>query len=168
MRRAMTVETRPEAEVRNGHAPDSVEPEDYAAINAVYAVLLTGVVLATRERAKSDPIRAGELLPMGAATFTVSKVVAREKIGTWVREPFVEDASHGGQPRGRRIQRALGELVTCSRCVGAWSALGVVGLRAASPQAGRLVTSILATSAVNDWAQAGFAWLRSKANQAPR
>jgi hypothetical protein len=167
MRRGMPVETRPEAETRNGHPADAVEPEDYAAINAVYAVLLAGVVLATRERAKSDPIRAGELLPMGAAAFTVSKVVAREKIGTWVREPFVEDASHGGQPRGRRIQRALGELVTCSRCVGAWSALGVVGLRAASPEAGRLVTSILATSAVNDWAQAGFAWLRSKASQAP-
>ena len=154
--------------MRNGQPPDAVEPEDYAAINAVYAVLLAGVVLATRERARRDPIRPGELLPMGAATFTVSKVVAREKIGTWVREPFVEDASHGGQPRGRRIQRALGELVTCSRCVGAWSALGVVGLRAASPEAGRLVTSILATSALNDWAQAGFAWLRAKANQAPR
>jgi hypothetical protein len=154
--------------MRNGQAPDSVEPEDYAAINAVYAILLSAVVLATRERARRDPIRAGELLPMGAATFAVSKVVAREKIGTWVREPFVEDASHGGQPRGRRIQRALGELVTCSRCVGAWSALGVVGLRAASPEAGRLVTSILATSAVNDWAQAVFAWLRAKADQGPR
>jgi hypothetical protein len=164
----MPVETRPEAEHRNGHLSDSVEPEDYAAINAVYAALLAAVVYSTRERAKRDPIRAGELLPMGAATFAVSKVIAREKIGTWVREPFVEDASHGGQPRGRRIQRALGELVTCSRCVGAWSALGVVGLRAASPQAGRLVTWVLATSAINDWTQLGFAWARAKANRIPR
>jgi hypothetical protein len=163
----MTVETRPEAEARNGHAADAVEPEDYAAINAVYGVLLAAVVFATRERARRDPIQGRELLPMGAATFAVSKVIAREKIGTWVREPFVEDASHGGQPRGRRIQRALGELVTCSRCVGAWSALGVVGLRAASPDAGRLVTSILAVSALNDWAQAGFAWARGKANEVP-
>jgi hypothetical protein len=161
----MPVETRPEAEARNGQLPDNVEPEDYAAINAVYAVLLGAVVYATRERVKRDPIRAGELLPMGAATFAVSKVIAREKIGTWVREPFVEDASHGGEPRGRRLQRALGELVTCSRCVGAWSALGVVGLRAASPEAGRVVTSILATSALNDWAQLGFAWARAKANR---
>ncbi|HEY7630174.1 MAG TPA: DUF1360 domain-containing protein [Thermoleophilaceae bacterium] len=161
----MPVETRPEAEARNGQLPDNVEPEDYAAINAVYAVLLGAVVYATRERVKRDPIRAGELLPMGAATFAVSKVIAREKIGTWVREPFVEDASHGGEPRGRRLQRALGELVTCSRCVGAWSALGIVGLRAASPEAGRVVTSILATSALNDWAQLGFAWARAKANR---
>src|SRR5215831_18714258 len=100
----------------------AVEPEDYAALNAVYGALLAGVAIGLRGR---EPVRAGELLPLGAATFAVSKVVAREKIGSWVREPFVEDAVHGGRPRGRRIERALGELVTCSRCVGAWSALGV-------------------------------------------
>ena len=164
----MPVETRPEAEHRNGQFSDAVEPEDYAVINAVYAALLGGLVYATRESVKQDPIRAGELLPLGAATFAVSKVIAREKIGTWMREPFVEDAGHGGKPRGRRLQRALGELVTCSRCVGAWSALGVVGLRAASPDAGRLVTWVLATSALNDWAQLGFAWARAKANRVPR
>lgn len=141
-----------------------VEPEDYAMLNVVYAALLAGVVVATRERAGRDPVRTSELLPLGAATFAVSKVVAREKIGAWVREPFVEDAAHGGRPRGRRIQRAVGELVTCSRCVGAWSALGVVGLRVGSPRAGRVVAAVLATSAVNDWMQAGFAWLRAKAN----
>jgi Protein of unknown function (DUF1360) len=144
----------------------AVEPEDYAALNAVYAALLAGVVMATRERAGRDPVRAPELVPLGAATFAVSKVVAREKIGTWVREPFVDDAAHGGRPRGNRIQRAMGELVTCSRCVGAWSALGVVGLRVASPRAGRVVAAVLATSAVNDFLQAGFAWLRESANAA--
>jgi hypothetical protein len=143
-----------------------VEPEDYAALNAVYGALLAGVVIATRDGAGRDPVRASELLPLGAATFAVSKVVARERIGTWVREPFVDDAIHGGQPRGNRIQRALGELVTCSRCVGAWSALGVVGLRVASPRAGRMVAAVLATSAVNDFLQAGFAWLRANANSA--
>ena len=144
----------------------TVEPEDYATLNAVYAALLAGTVIATRERAGRDPVRAPELLPLGAATFAVSKVVARERIGTWVREPFVEDPIHGGQPRGSRLQRALGELVTCTRCVGAWSALGVVGLRVASPRAGRVVAAVLATSAVNDFLQAGFAWLRASANAA--
>jgi hypothetical protein len=143
-----------------------VEPEDYAALNAVYAALLAGVVIGLGERADRDPVRPIELVPLGAATFAVSKVVAREKIGSWMREPFVEDAEHGGRPRGNRIQRALGELVTCSRCVGAWSALGVVGLRLAAPRSGRVVTAVLATSAVNDFLQAGFAWVRDSANSA--
>jgi hypothetical protein len=140
-----------------------VEPEDYAALNAVYALLLAGVAVGLRDR---EPIRPAELVPLGAATFAISKVVAREKIGSWVREPFVEDAVHGGRPRGRRLQRALGELVTCSRCVGAWSALGVVGLRLWAPRAGRVAATVLAASAVNDFMQAGFAYLRDRANAA--
>src|SRR5436309_10346778 len=120
------------------------EPVDYAAINAVYGTLLAAIVLATRERgAKDDPISGAELIPLSAATFALSKVVAREKIGSWVREPFV-DEDDGQKLRGRRLQRAVGELLTCTRCVGAWSALGVVGLRLASPRSGRVVTNVLA------------------------
>jgi hypothetical protein len=144
------------------------EPVDYAAINAVYGALLAAVVLATRERgAKDDPISGAELIPLSAATFALSKVIAREKIGTWVREPFV-DEEHGQKPRGRRLRRAVGELVTCTRCVGAWSALGVVGLRLASPRSGRVVTNVLAVSAANDWMQAGFRAVCSYANRRDR
>ena len=149
--------------VEQGDAP--AEPVDYAAINAVYGVLLTGLVLTTRERAREDPISGRELLPIAAATFALSKVIAREKIGSWVREPFVEDPKGAKTPRGRRLQRAVGELVTCTRCVGAWSALGVVGLRLASPESGRVVTNVLAVSAANDWLQAAFKMLCGAVNR---
>jgi hypothetical protein len=141
----------------------STEPVDYAAINAVYMSLLAGVAFAARHRAKEDPIAGIELLPLGAATFALSKAIARERIGSWVREPFVEeDDDH--KPRGRRLQRAIGELVTCTRCMGAWSALGIVGLRVASPTAGRTATNVLAASAINDWLQAGFKLLCEQTN----
>jgi hypothetical protein len=91
-------------------------------------------------------------------------VVAREKIGAWVREPFVEHDGSEQRPRGTRLQRAVGELLTCTRCVGAWSALGVVGLRVADPQSGRIVVNVLAASAANDWLQAGFKLLTSESN----
>ena len=144
------------------------EPADYAAINAVYGVLLTTLVLTTRERAREEPISSRELVPIAAATFALSKVIAREKIGAWMREPFVEDPQGARKPRGRRLQRAIGELVTCTRCVGAWSALGVVGLRLASPESGRIVTNVLAASAANDWLQAGFKYLCAASNRSER
>jgi hypothetical protein len=140
------------------------EPVDYAAINAVYAALLAGIVWATRERAGSDPIAVRELVPLSGATFALSKVIAREKVGSWVREPFVDQDGHEPQPTGTRLHRAIGELVTCTRCLGAWSALGVVGLRVASPTAGRTVTTVLAASAANDFMQAGFRWLCNSAD----
>ena len=143
--------------------PDLTEAVDYAAINLVYGALFAGVIYATRERAREEPIRLHELVPMSAATFALAKVIAREKVGTWVREPFVEHEA-GGQmrPQGRRLRRAVGELLTCTRCVGAWSALGLVGLRLTSPSAGRVVNDVLAVSAMNDWLQAGFKALCSR------
>ena len=147
----------------NGRA---VEPVDYAKLNAVYGTLFVALLVATRNRKQTDeaiPVR--ELVPLGAATFAVAKVIAREKIGTWVREPFVEQDDGERRPRGRRLRRAVGELVTCTRCVGAWSALGIVGLRVADPKSGRIVTNVLAASAANDGLQAGFKMLTSEVNQ---
>jgi Protein of unknown function (DUF1360) len=144
---------------------EAAEPVDYAKLNAIYGVLMTAVVVSTRERAREDPISGRELVPIAAATFALSKVIAREKIGTWMRDPFVEDPAGERRPRGRRLRRAVGELVTCTRCVGAWSALGIVGLRLASPDSGRIVTNVLATSAANDWLQSGFKLLCAAVNQ---
>lgn len=138
-------------------------PVDYAAINAVWISLAAALVAGTRGRASRDPIANRELLPLAAATFAVSKAVARERIGTWVREPFVEEEGHRQQPKGGRLRRALGELVTCTRCVGTWSALGVVGLRIVNPEAGRTLSAVLASSAANDWMQAGFKLLTEQA-----
>jgi hypothetical protein len=162
---AHAIERSPAAGLRDGEGPDPL-PRDYAAINAVYGALLVGVLVATSGRVREqDQISGAELLPLGAASFALSKVIARERIGAWVREPFVDDPVHAHRPRGRRVRRALGELVVCTRCVGAWSALGLVGLRVASPRAGRTVTAVLATSAVNDFVQAGFKALCGVANR---
>ena len=149
-------------------AQASDEAVGYAKLNAVYGALLVTALVASRERAHAEPIRGVELVPLGAATFALSKVIAKEKVGTWVREPFVEEHSEGRPPRGEGVQRAVGELLTCTRCVGAWSALGLVSLRLASPAAGRTVTSVLVASAANDFLQAGFNWLTARSNAAPR
>jgi hypothetical protein len=140
-------------------------PAQYGAINAVYAGLFAGLLLATRGRdADAEPLLGAELLPLSAATFAISKIVAREKVGSWVREPFVDDPFGSKRPRGGRFQRALGELVTCSRCVGAWTALGLVGVRLAHPRTGRTVTAVFAAAGLNDFMQAGFRGLCEWAN----
>jgi hypothetical protein len=162
VQREMATETQPEAHRETDDRP--VEPTDYAALNAVYAALLVGVLAGTRGRVREDPIEQRELIPIAMATFALAKVIAREKIGSWVREPFVEVENGERRPRGTRLRRAVGELVTCTRCVGAWSALAVVGLRAADPATGKTVTNVLAASAANDWLQAGFKWLTTETN----
>jgi uncharacterized protein DUF1360 len=139
-------------------------PVDYGALNILYATGV-GILVLQRRRDGADRIDTAELLPLGLAAFSLSKAIAREKIGTWIREPFVDETPAGPRPRGRRLRRAVGELVTCTRCVGAWSSLGIVGLRLLHPPAGRVATSVLATAAVNDFLQGGFKAVCGAANE---
>lgn len=151
----------------NGQPPPDSDPSDYAALNLVWGTGLAALVLTMRSRAaEREPIPYPELIPVGAATFALAKVIAKEKVAAWVREPFVEQDEDNKpvSPRGQGMRNAIGELMTCTRCAGAWSALGLVGLRIASPPAGRIVTAVLATSALNDFLQAGFTYATEKTN----
>jgi len=140
-------------------APTS--PQDYALINVVWATLLGAVVAATR--GEGPPAR--ELPLFGLASFSLTKTLSKEKVGTWVRTPVVDESDPERPPKGRGLRYAAGELMTCTRCLGTWSALGLVGLRAARPREARLVAGVLATSAINDFLQAGFSWLTASANR---
>ena len=130
--------TTQHARTSAGQPPPAATPRDYAELNAIWLALLAATVAATREGAR-EPVTNSELAQLSMASFALSKAVAREKIGSWVREPFVEEETPGERhPRGRRLRAAVGELLTCTRCVGTWSALGLVGLRLAHPPTGRV------------------------------
>ena len=138
------------------------EASDYALLSTAYAALLAGTALSARRR---EPIPSAEIPALAAATFTLSKLIVHEKVETWLREPFVEERPGGKKrPRGRRLRYAVGELLTCTRCTGAWTALGLVALRLHAPATGRTVATVLAASAGNDMLHAGFQWLCAGAN----
>ena len=139
------------------------EPSDYATLSAIYGALLAGTAVSARGRA---PIPNQELPALAAASFALSKLVVHEKVESWVRRPFVDEERR--QPKGRRLRYAVGELLTCTRCMGAWSALGLVALRLHSPTAGRTVATVLAASAGNDLLQSSFKAICAHANATER
>ena len=143
-------------------AETPTEPTDYAAISLVFGSLLAGLAASARDR---DPIPRADLVPLSAATFALSRLLVHDKVETWLRAPFVVEEGGDKRPRGRRLRYATGELLSCTRCMGAWSALALVGLRLHTPRAGRTVTTVLAASAGNDALQAGFSWLTARANE---
>jgi hypothetical protein len=140
-------------------------PRDYAALSATYGTLLGTVVLAARDRG-AVPVQGRDLPALGLAAFALSKLVAKEKVETWVREPFLDEASR--RPKGSGMRYAVGELLGCTRCLGAWSSLGLVALRVTRPREARVVTSVLATSALNDFLQTGFTLLCARSNATER
>jgi hypothetical protein len=138
------------------------EPTDYAAISFVFGSLLAALAAGARHK---EPIPRADLVPLSAATFTLSRLIVHDKAESWLREPFVDEEGEQKRPKGRRLRYAIGELMSCTRCMGAWSALALVGLRLHAPRAGRTVTTVLAASAGNDALQAGFSWLCARANE---
>jgi Protein of unknown function (DUF1360) len=135
-------------------AQTPTEAADYAVLTTVYGALLGAVAVNARGR---DPVPRAEVPVLAAATFALSKLIVHEKAETWLREPFVDEERQ--RPKGRRLRYAVGELLTCTRCTGAWTALGLVALRMHAPSTGRTVATVLAASAGNDMLQAGFQWL---------
>jgi hypothetical protein len=109
-----------------------------------------------------------DLAVLGAATFKAARTISRDEVTSFLREPFVEGEAHGGGedpvPTGD-LRQAIGELVTCSRCIGTWVAAGLGGTQIIAPQFGRILSWTLAAAGVNDFLQAGFAALTSKANE---
>ena len=67
--------------------------------------------------------------------------------------------------RARALQRAIGELVTCTRCVGVWVAAGLGSAQVVTPRFGRLLTWTLAAGAANDFLQTAFVALNNKSEQ---
>jgi hypothetical protein len=139
--------------------------ESYAAIAGAFFGGL-GLVAALSRRAPQG--RALEFVALSAATFKASRALSRERVGSFVRQPFVEgDAEIGEeeQPAGSGLQRAIGELVTCPRCLGTWTAAGLASAQVLTPRFGRLLTWTLGASAANDFLQAVFTALCAKANR---
>lgn len=138
------------------------ERSHYALISLTYASLLAGTAASARGKPLLDQ---KDILPLSAATFALSKLLVHEKVETWVRAPFVEESADGKRPKGQGLRYAVGELLSCTRCIGAWSALGLIALRTHSPHTGRFVATVLAVSAGNDFLQSAFSALCSQSNR---
>jgi hypothetical protein len=110
-----------------------------------------------------------DLATLSAATFKAARAIVRDDVTSFLREPFVEgdprdpEDEHPVQTGG--MEQAIGELVTCSRCVGTWTAAGLATTQVLAPCFGRVLTWTLAGAGINDFLQAGFTALTRKANE---
>jgi hypothetical protein len=140
----------------------------YAAIMGTFGGLLAtaGVVGRMLDR---DPQcqTALDFVVLSAAAFKAAHTLSHDEVTSFLRQPFVRGHAHGGdeEPVQGGMEQAIGELVTCTRCIGTWAAAGLASLQILSPRFGRLLTWSLGAAAANDFLQAGFSALTAKANE---
>jgi hypothetical protein len=110
-----------------------------------------------------------DLATLSAATFKASRTIVRDDVTSFLREPFLEgdprDSGNEHPVQTGGMEQAIGELVTCSRCVGTWVAAGLATTQVVAPRFGRMLTWTLAGAGINDFLQAGFTALTPKATE---
>jgi len=109
-----------------------------------------------------------DLVVLSAATFKAARTLSHDEVTSFLRQPFVRGEAHSGEdeePVEGGIEQAIGELVTCTRCIGTWAAAALAATQVIAPRFGRLLTWSLGAGAANDILQAGFSGLTAKANQ---
>ena len=110
-----------------------------------------------------------DLVTLSMASFKAARTIVRDEVTSFIRDPFVEGDAH--DPEDERplqtggMEQAIGELVTCSRCVGTWAAAGLATVQVLAPRFGRTLTWTLAGAGINDFLQTGFSALVHKANE---
>jgi hypothetical protein len=135
-----------------------------------FAALLAGAGLLGRLRERDPQCQSTlDLIVLSAATFKAARTLARSEVASFIREPFVRGRAYSGEdeepvPNGG-MEQAIGELVTCSRCVGTWAAAALASTQILAPRFGRLLTWSLGAAGINDVLQAGFTALVAKASE---
>jgi hypothetical protein len=149
-------------------APGRPPQQAYAAIMGTFVAGLAGAgVLAKALGREPERLRGLDLAMLGAATFKAARTISRDEVTSFIRQPFVEGDAHEGADRPVAtgdLQQAIGELVTCSRCIGTWAAAGLTVTQELAPRFGRLLTWSLAAAGANDVLQSGFTALTQKSN----
>jgi hypothetical protein len=144
--------------------------EAYAGIVAAFAAMLGGAGVLSRAFNRDPQCQTPlDLTVLALATFKAARTLARDDVTSFIRRPFVRgepalsDDETPVQTGG--LDQAIGELVTCTRCVGTWAAAGLASTQILSPRFGRLLTWSLGAAAANDFLQAAFAALAARANE---
>ena len=135
----------------------------YAFLTTLFAVGFGApLVAAERRGALPERVAASDVVLVAASTFKLSRMLTRDAVTGFVRAPFVEYEGMESvttpkeRPRGRGLRRAVGQLLVCPGCVGAWAAASLTAGLVAKPRPTRVVCSALTAFAASDFLQAGY------------
>ena len=134
----------------------------YAVLLAAYATLFGIPLVAARERRLPSRLETRDLLLLGIATHKLTRIATRDWVTAPVRAPFTKFKENAGAgevaetSRGRGLQRALGDLLTCRWCFAPWVAAALMTGMAVRPRHTRLLLGTFSAVALSDFLQFAY------------
>jgi hypothetical protein len=148
-----------------GYAPGEGRPlAPYAAIATIYGTATVGSLVLLRRRGHELPERIGvhDVLLLGIATHKLSRLLAKDKVTSFIRAPFTRYQGPGApgeveeEPVGEGARLAVGELLVCPYCLAQWVGgaftIGLVG----APRLTRLLATVFVAHTVSDFLQVAY------------
>jgi hypothetical protein len=147
------------------YAPGQERPlGSYAILTGIYGAGFTGSLIAlwVRDRQLPERLSTRDMLLIGVATHKLSRLIAKDKVTSFIRAPFTrfQEASGQGEveeePCGHGLRLAVGELLVCPYCLAQWIAATLtIGLLGA-PRLTRLVGSVFFAHTISDFLQIAY------------
>src|SRR3954468_4623551 len=134
----------------------------YTALMTAFSTVFGGAIAvagATGRLPRRPPLV--DVALIGVAGHKVARLIAKDKVSAPLRAPFVETVvdDEGGlvdEASGVGMQRAVGQLLTCPKCIGQWACAAFVVGTIYSPRATRAVVSVFAADAISDFLHAAY------------
>jgi hypothetical protein len=155
-----------------GYAPRDERPLGaYTALTAAFGVGLAGALIGLKASGRELPERpsAGDLVLAGVATHKVSRLLAKDKVTSFLRAPFTRFQEPSGQgeveeaPRGTGLRLAVGELLVCPYCVAQWVAAAFACGMVGAPRLTRFIAGVYAAETVSDFLQLAYSAAEERA-----
>ena len=140
---------------------------EYAALLTFYVAsvaVLTGAAMEKNRLPRRFSLL--DLALLGIATHKLSRIVAKDRITSILRAPFVSYIRSAGageveeEARGRGIQRGIGHLVSCPYCMAPWCATALAFGLVFVPRVTRFFAGILASVAMSDFLHRAYLKLK--------
>jgi hypothetical protein len=152
-------DTSSDAPLSSHYAPGEERPlSAYALITGVYTMIFGGALIALRARRREIPPRpaAQDLALIGIASYKLSRLIAKDKVTSFVRAPFTQYQEPGmpgeveERPYGHGLRLAVGELLVCPYCLAQWAATGLTIGLAVAPRFTRWFSTVLVAHTISD------------------
>lgn len=141
-----------------GYADEPLPLRGYAVLLGLFNALVGGFLVGLRRDGRELPRRIplSDVLLLGVATHKATRLLSKDLVTSPLRAPFVRFEELTGpnevkeSARGTGLRQAVGELLICPYCLGAWVAAGFVAGHVVAPRSTRLVASTLAVHGISD------------------
>jgi hypothetical protein len=147
------------------YAPGEERPlRSYAGLTGAYGTGLAGSLVALRSHSRPLPERltTRDVILIGIATHKLSRLIAKDKVTSFIRAPFTrfQEASGQGEveekPCGHGLRLAVGELLVCPYCLAQWVATALAVGLVGAPRFTRFISAVFVAHTVSDFLQIAY------------